>query len=110
MLDWLFILFCILDFREGFDDVAEDLLKKLIALDQSERISVEEAIDHPFFDSIRDFEEKQKEYKQNQMMSNSAAADNNNNCNLNHIANNNNTKGLQGINSFGIPAGAHILH
>jgi len=55
----LFILFCILDFREGFDDVAEDLLKKLIALDQSERISVEEAIDHPFFDSIRDFEEKQ---------------------------------------------------
>jgi len=59
LLDWLFILFCILDFREGFDDVAEDLLKKLIALDQSERISVEEAIDHPFFDSIRDFEEKQ---------------------------------------------------
>lgn len=59
MIDCLFLFLNCFDFREGFDDVAEDLLKKLIALDQAERISVEEAIEHPFFDSIRDFEEKQ---------------------------------------------------
>ncbi|KAL4479207.1 hypothetical protein ABPG72_011419 [Tetrahymena utriculariae] len=55
--------------KEEFDDVANDLLTKLIALDQADRISVEDALNHPFFDSIRDYEaKKQQQQLQNQQL------------------------------------------
>lgn len=38
---------------EGYDDVLDDLLYKLLALNPEKRISVEEAMRHPFFDSVR---------------------------------------------------------
>ncbi len=40
-------------FREDYDDLMEDLLFKLLNLDAEKRISVDEAINHPFFDSVR---------------------------------------------------------
>ena len=43
----------ILFIRNGFDEVACDFLKKLLILDYQARISVEEALIHPFFDEIK---------------------------------------------------------
>jgi serine/threonine protein kinase len=40
-------------FREDYNDLMEDLLFKLLNLDAEKRISVDEAINHPFFDSVR---------------------------------------------------------
>ena len=45
---------------EGFDDVAEDLLKGFLQLDPSKRISVEEALAHGFF---KDFQSACSENK-----------------------------------------------
>ncbi|KRX11215.1 Protein kinase-like domain [Pseudocohnilembus persalinus] len=54
---------------EGFDDDAEDLLNKLLALDKDKRISVESAMEHDFFKPM--FEEiknnKQKKEEQIQL-------------------------------------------
>lgn len=43
---------------EGFDDEMEGLLSSMLKLDPDERISVEEALQHSFFDSIRAEHEK----------------------------------------------------
>ena len=40
-------------FSEGYDDVLDDLLYKLLALNPDKRITVEDAMAHPFFDSVR---------------------------------------------------------
>jgi serine/threonine protein kinase len=40
--------------REGYDDVLDDLLYKLLALNPDKRITVEDALRHPFFDSVRE--------------------------------------------------------
>ena len=40
-------------FSEGYDDVLDDLLYKLLALNPDVRITVEDAMKHPFFDSVR---------------------------------------------------------
>jgi serine/threonine protein kinase len=40
-------------FREGYDDVLDDLLYKFLALNPDKRITVEDAMSHPFFDSVR---------------------------------------------------------
>ena len=39
-------------FRDHFDENAYDLLKRLLALDATKRITVEDALKHPFFKSI----------------------------------------------------------
>ena len=36
-----------------FDDIANDLLLKMFHLNPSSRITVDEALKHPFFDSIK---------------------------------------------------------
>lgn len=41
-------------FSEGYDDVLDDLLYRLLALNPDKRITVEDAMKHPFFDSVRD--------------------------------------------------------
>ncbi len=38
---------------EGYDDILDDLLYKLLALNPDLRITVEDAMKHPFFDSVR---------------------------------------------------------
>lgn len=40
-------------FREGFNNIAMDLLTKLLDLNYKTRISVENALNHEFFDDIR---------------------------------------------------------
>lgn len=40
-------------YREGYDDVLDDLLYRLLALNPEKRINVEDAMKHPFFDSVR---------------------------------------------------------
>ena len=40
--------------REGYNDELDNLLYRLLALNPDKRITVEEAMAHPFFDSIRD--------------------------------------------------------
>ena len=47
---YVLILIC----SEGYDDVLDDLLYKLLALNPDKRITVEDAMKHPFFDSVRD--------------------------------------------------------
>ena len=37
----------------GFDDDAENILTRLLCLDPCRRIQVEEALDHPFFTSLK---------------------------------------------------------
>ncbi len=39
---------------DGFDDVAEDLLKRMLSLNPKDRIRVEDALQHPFFDEVRE--------------------------------------------------------
>lgn len=38
---------------EGFDDVVEDLLERMLDLNAETRITVEDALKHEFFDSVR---------------------------------------------------------
>jgi len=40
-------------FSEGYDDVLDDLLYKLLAINPDVRITVEDAMKHPFFDSVK---------------------------------------------------------
>lgn len=54
------------DYRTGFDDDAEDLLRRLLCLDPSKRIKVEEALEHKFFEGLK--MEAQQEIKQENNM------------------------------------------
>jgi len=38
---------------EGYDDDTDDILRRLLCLNPDKRITVEEAINHKFFDSVR---------------------------------------------------------
>lgn len=40
-------------FREEYDDELDDILRKLMCLDAKKRISVEEALEHKFFNAVR---------------------------------------------------------
>ena len=46
------------NFSEGYNDEADDLLTRLLALNPDKRISVEEAMSHSFFDSVRQEHER----------------------------------------------------
>ena len=43
------------DFKDG---IVQDLISKLLKKDPKERLKLEETINHPWFDSVRDNEEK----------------------------------------------------
>lgn len=43
----------IFSFSEGYDDTVDDLLYRLLALNPDKRITVEDAMKHAFFDSVR---------------------------------------------------------
>jgi len=38
---------------DGYDDILEDLLFKMLDLDVNKRIKVDDAINHAFFDTVR---------------------------------------------------------